>query len=80
MSKPTETEIIQEANKLGYAYESDCIFITLISKDKYIKIVKTNKTYISYFYDQYTDYIIYKYINCEEHKLITKILTYLGGL
>lgn len=80
MNIPTEIEIIQEANKLGYAYESDHIYITLIKEDVYIRINKIDKAYISYYYDQYIDHRIYRCINWEEHKLLTKILTYLGGL
>lgn len=80
MNKPTEKEIIQEANKLGYAYESDHIYVTLFNENIRIRINKQDKSYISYYYDPDIDRKFYRYINWEEHKLLTKILTYLGEL
>ena len=80
MIVPTEKEIIQEANKLGYKYESYYLYVTLINENRRIRINKRDKSYISYYYDPDIDYTFYRYINWEEHKLLTKILTYLGVL
>lgn len=74
--KPIEEEIIQEANKLGYEYLKDDFYIDLTRGTKRITIDIQELDYSCFDTELNVDLSI----NCEEHLLITKILTYLGGL
>ena len=76
MNKPTEEEIIQEANKLGYEYLKNDFYIDLTRGYKRITIDIEELDYSCFDTELNVDLSI----NCEEHLLITKILTYLGGL
>lgn len=71
-----EQKIIQEAKRLGYEYKNTIDYIKLTKGFRTILIDKEDIDYTAYD-NEYNDNI---YINVQEHLLITKILTYLGGL
>lgn len=77
IDSPTfEEEIIQEANKLGYEYLKNDFYIDLTRGYKRITIDIEELDYSCFDIELEVDLSI----NCEEHLLLTKILTFLGGL
>ena len=77
IDSPTfEEEIIQEAKKLGYEYLKNDFYIDLTRGTKRITIDIQELDYSCFDTELNVDLSI----NCEEHLLLTKILTYLGGL
>lgn len=71
-----EQKIIQEANELGYEYLKNDFYIDLTRGTKRITIDIQELDYSCFDTELNVDLSI----NCEEHLLLTKILTYLGGL